>query len=44
MRTSLPAYSARSLPLSGKFIFANFVLKDTVYYFFLRARPQRAGV
>jgi len=30
-QASLLAYSARSLPLSEKFIFSNFVIKDTVY-------------
>ncbi len=42
-QASLLAYSARSLPLSGKFIFANFVVKDTVYYFFLWVLPFGAG-
>ena len=42
-QASLLAYSARSLPLSGRFIFVNFVLKDTVYYFFLWVLPFGAG-
>ncbi len=42
-QVSLLAYSARSLPLSGRFIFANFVVKDTVYYFFLWVLPFGAG-
>ncbi len=42
-QASLLAYSARSLPLSGKFIFTNFVIKDTVYYFFLWVLPFGLG-
>jgi hypothetical protein len=42
-QASLLAYSARSLPLSEKFIFANFVIKDTVYYFFLWVLPFGFG-
>jgi hypothetical protein len=42
-QASLLAYSARSLPLSGRFIFANFVVKDTVYYFFLWVFPFGFG-
>jgi len=42
-QASLLAYSARSLPLSEKFIFANFVIKDTVYYFFLWVFPFGLG-
>lgn len=42
-QASLLAYSARSLPLSGKFIFTNFVVKDTVYYFFLWVLPFGFG-
>jgi hypothetical protein len=38
-QASLLAYSSRSLPLSEKFIFLNFVIKDTVYYFFLWVLP-----
>lgn len=38
-QASLLSYSARSLPLSESFIFANFVIKDTVYYFFLWVFP-----
>lgn len=40
---SLLAYSARSLPLSERFIFVNFVVKDTVYYFFLWVFPFGTG-
>jgi hypothetical protein len=42
-QASLLAYSARSLPLSEKFIFLNFVVKDTVYYFFLWVLPFGLG-
>jgi len=42
-QASLLVYSARSLPLSERFIFANFVLKDIVYYFFLWVFPFGAG-
>ena len=42
-QASLLAYSARSLPLPEKFIFANFVIKDTVYYFFLWVFPFAFG-
>ncbi len=42
-QASLLAYSARSLPLSEKFIFSNFVVKDTVYYFFLWVLPFGFG-
>jgi hypothetical protein len=40
---SLISYSARSLPLSETFIFSNFVVKDTVYYFFLWVLPFGLG-
>ncbi len=42
-QASLLAYSARSLPLSEQFIFTNFVVKDTVYYFFLWVLPFGSG-
>jgi hypothetical protein len=42
-QASLLSYSARSLPLSETFIFSNFVVKDTVYYFFLWVLPFGAG-
>jgi hypothetical protein len=42
-QASLLAYSARSLPLSERFIFSNFVVKDTVYYFFLWVLPFGFG-
>jgi len=42
-QASLLAYSARSLPLSGRFIFTNFVVKDLVYYFVLWVFPFGLG-
>lgn len=42
-QASLLAYSARSLPISERNIFANFVVKDTVYYFFLWVFPFAFG-
>lgn len=42
-QASFLAYSARSLPLSERYIFANFVVKDTVYYFFLWVFPFAFG-
>ena len=42
-QASLLAYSARSLPVSERTIFANFVVKDTVYYFFLWVFPFAFG-
>ena len=42
-QASLLAYSARSLPLSERHIFTVFVLKDTVYYFFLWVFPFGFG-
>jgi len=42
-QASLLAYSSRSLPLTEQFIFANFVIKDTVYYFFLWVFPFAFG-
>lgn len=42
-QASLLSYSARSLPISEKVIFANFVIKDTVYYFFLWVFPFGFG-
>lgn len=40
---SLLAYSARSLPLSERYIFTNFVVKDIVYYLFLWVLPFVLG-
>jgi hypothetical protein len=40
---SLLAYAARSLPLSEREIFGNFVIKDTVYYFILWVLPFAFG-
>lgn len=42
-QASLLTYSSRSLPLSERFIFANFVVKDTIYYFFLWVLPFGSG-
>lgn len=42
-QASLLAYSARSLPLTPRYIFTIFVLKDTLYYFFLWIFPLGAG-
>jgi hypothetical protein len=42
-QASLLAYSARSLPLSERTIYLNFVVKDTVYYFILWVFPFVAG-
>ena len=42
-QASLLAYSARSLPLSERFIFTNFVVKDTLYYFVLWVLPLTLG-
>jgi hypothetical protein len=42
-QASFLSYSARSLPLSDRFIFTNFVIKDTVYYFFLWVFPFGFG-
>jgi len=42
-QASFLTYSARSLPLSDRFIFTNFVVKDTVYYFFLWVLPFGFG-
>ena len=42
-QASLLAYSARSLPISEKRIFLNFVVKDIVYYFILWVLPFCAG-
>jgi hypothetical protein len=42
-QASLLAYSARSLPLSERFIFTNFVVKDMIYYFFLWVFPFGFG-
>ncbi|MDK2973860.1 MAG: hypothetical protein PWP08_231 [Methanofollis sp.] len=42
-QSSSLAYAARSLPLSERFIFLNFVVKDTVYYFVLWVLPFVAG-
>lgn len=42
-QASLLAYAARSLPLSERFIFTNFVVKDTLYYFVLWVLPLALG-
>jgi hypothetical protein len=40
---SLLSYSARSLPLSERYIFTNFIVKDIVYYLFLWVLPFVLG-
>jgi hypothetical protein len=40
---SLLSYSGRTLPLTERFIFLNFVIKDIVYYFILWILPFGAG-
>ncbi len=40
---SLLAYSSRTLPVSEKKIFANFFVKDIIYYFFLWILPFALG-
>ena len=40
---SLLAYSARSLPLSERYIFTTFIIKDIVYYLFLWVLPFVLG-
>jgi hypothetical protein len=42
-QASLIAYSSRSLPVSERLIFANFLVKDIVYYFVLYVLPFIAG-
>jgi len=42
-QASLIAYSSRTLPVSQRVIFANFLLKDIVYYFILYILPFIAG-
>ncbi|MDH7509502.1 MAG: hypothetical protein QHH04_00465 [Methanolinea sp.] len=42
-QASLLVYSSRNLPLSERFIFTNFVVKDIVYYFFLWVLPFGGG-
>ncbi|EHQ34772.1 hypothetical protein [Methanoplanus limicola] len=42
-QSSLIAYSARSLPISEKVIFLNFIIKDIVYYFILWVIPFGLG-
>ena len=42
-QASLIAYSSRELPVSERFIFANFLGKDIVYYFVLYILPFVAG-
>ncbi len=42
-QASLIAYSSRTLPVSQRLIFANFLLKDIVYYFILYVLPFVAG-
>lgn len=42
-QASLIAYSSRTLPLSERKIFLNFVVKDIIYYFFLWILPLVVG-
>jgi len=42
-QASLLAFSARTLPVSPRYIFTIFVLKDTIYYFFLWIFPFGTG-
>jgi len=42
-QASLIAYSSRTLPVSQRVIFANFLVKDVVYYFVLYVLPFIAG-
>jgi hypothetical protein len=42
-QASLLAYSSRSLPLSERKIFVNFVIKDIIYYFMLWILPFALG-
>ncbi|TGC09025.1 hypothetical protein [Methanolobus halotolerans] len=42
-QASLLAYSSRTLPISERFIFSNFIVKDVIYYFFLYVLPFTAG-
>lgn len=42
-QASLLAYAARSLPLSDRYIFTIFVIKDTCYYFLLWVLPFGLG-
>jgi hypothetical protein len=42
-QASLIAYSSRTLPVSERLIFANFLVKDIVYYFALYVLPFTAG-
>ena len=41
---SLLAYSSRSLPVSERQLFANFIAKDVIFYFFLWILPFTLGV
>ena len=42
-QASLIAYSSRTLPVSQRLIFVNFLVKDIVYYFVLYVLPFIAG-
>lgn len=42
-QASLIAYSSRTLPVSERLIFANFLIKDVIYYFVLYVLPFIAG-
>ena len=43
-QASLVAYSSRSLPISERIIFLNFLIKDIVYYVFLWILPIMVGL
>ncbi|AKB25055.1 hypothetical protein MSMTP_1586 [Methanosarcina sp. MTP4] len=42
-QASLITYSSRTLPVSERVVFLNFLVKDVVYYFFLYVLPFVAG-
>ncbi|MBN2111207.1 MAG: hypothetical protein JW705_09020, partial [Methanosarcinaceae archaeon] len=42
-QASLLAYSSRTLPISERVIFSNFIIKDVIYYFFLYVLPLTVG-
>lgn len=42
-QASLLAYSSRTLPISERVIFSNFIVKDVIYYLFLYVLPFSVG-
>ncbi|WMW21747.1 hypothetical protein RE476_10210 [Methanolobus mangrovi] len=42
-QASLLAYSSRTLPISERVIFSNFIVKDVIYYLFLYVLPFTVG-